>query len=110
MQSLPGGDVGIDGMAPLVADLKERHPFLTDAEAVRIARAYGTRARVWLGDAKERGDLGRDFGAGLSKAEVDYLVSAEWASTADDVLWRRTKLGLRMDPAQQVALADYLGG
>jgi glycerol-3-phosphate dehydrogenase len=107
---LPGGDVGIDGMAPLVADLRAKHPFLSEPEAHRIASAYGARAHVWLGDAKDRVDLGRDFGHGLSQAEVDYLVSAEWAQTAEDVLWRRTKLGLRLDAPQQAALADYLGG
>jgi len=98
------------GIARLAVDLREAHPFLTQEEATQIARAYGTRAHVWLGDATKREGLGRDFGHGLSQAEIDYLVSAEWAQTAEDVLWRRTKLGLRLDAPQQAVLADYLDG
>jgi glycerol-3-phosphate dehydrogenase len=100
---LPGGDFPIDGAAALKADLRARHRFLSEADADRIARAYGTRAFDWLDD-----DQGRGFGAGLSEAEVEYLRREEWARTAEDVLWRRTKLGLRLDPAQQSALAAYL--
>ena len=108
-QPLPGGDFAVDGIEDLVAKLLEHHPFLAGDEALRIARAYGTRAHIWLGDAKQRGDLGRDFGHGLSQAEVDYLREHEWAVSAEDVLWRRTKIGLRLSPAQQAALVDYLG-
>lgn len=100
-QPLPGGDFPVDGVAALTAEIALRFPTV-DAE--RIARAYGTRAFRWLGD-----DLGRDFGAGLSQAEVDYLRAEEWACTAEDVLWRRTKLGLRLDAAQAAELAEYLG-
>jgi glycerol-3-phosphate dehydrogenase len=105
---LPGGDFPADGAAALREDLCARHPFLTEAEADRIARGYGTRARRWLGDARQRSDLGRDFGHGLSEREVDYLCREEWARTAEDILWRRTKLGLRLDPVQQDALAEHL--
>jgi glycerol-3-phosphate dehydrogenase len=105
---LPGGDFPVDGIGAIVAQLQKRHPFLGDGVALRVARAYGTRAFAWLGDARVRGDLGRDFGGGLSQAEVDYLRRAEWAQTAADVLWRRTKLGLRLSAAQQATLADYL--
>jgi glycerol-3-phosphate dehydrogenase len=105
---LPGGDFAVDGVRELAAQLQALHPFLTDHEALRIARAYGTRAHDWLGDAKDRADVGIDFGAGLSQAEVDYLRRVEWARTAEDVLWRRTKMGLRLDAAQVAGLADYL--
>lgn len=107
-QPLPGGDFPADGLPAIKAELARRHPFLTGPEVDRIARAYGTRARAWLGEARSREDLGRQFGAGLSAAEVAYLRQAEWARTAEDILWRRTKLGLRLDAAQQVKLAEYL--
>jgi glycerol-3-phosphate dehydrogenase len=108
-QSLPGGDFAVGGIEDLAPGLKADYPFLDEFETLRIAHSYGTRARIWLGKAKERGDLGRDFGHGLSQAEVDYLRDHEWAQTADDVLWRRSKLGLRLAPAQARALDDYLG-
>ena len=108
-QPLPGGDFATSGIGDLVADLRADHPFLAENEALRIARAYGTRASVWLGEAKERVDLGRDFGEGLSQAEVDYLRCHEWALTVEDVLWRRSKLGLRLDASQQDELKNYLG-
>jgi glycerol-3-phosphate dehydrogenase len=76
--------------------------------AARLAAAYGTCAWTWLGDATEFTSLGRHFGAGLTAAEVDYCAEHEWAQTADDVLWRRTKLGLRMTVAQRVGLEQYL--
>ncbi|HOB12828.1 MAG TPA: glycerol-3-phosphate dehydrogenase [Novosphingobium sp.] len=100
---LPGGDFAVDGLEPLKSALGREFPFLTPNQADRIARAYGTRARVWLAR-----DQGRDFGAGLSQAEVDYLVAEEWATTAEDILWRRTKLGLRLNAGEQAELAAYL--
>jgi hypothetical protein len=74
-----------------------------------MARAYGLDAIVWLGEAKSRADLGRDFGCGLSEAEVRHLRDTEWARTAEDVLWRRTKLGLHMDEGQQAAMQGLYG-
>jgi glycerol-3-phosphate dehydrogenase len=109
-EALPGGDFPRDAAGLLVAELLAEYPFLDKAEATRLARAYGLDAVVWLGEAKSRADLGRDFGSGLSEAEVAYLREAEWAVTADDVLWRRTKLGLHMDDGQQAALREYMGG
>ena len=107
---LPGGDFAIDGAGALAASYRSRHPFLAEAEAERIVRAYGLLAGEWLGGARTRDDLGADFGHGLSEAEVDYLVRREWAVSADDVLWRRSKLGLRLAPAQVAALSAYLAG
>ncbi len=107
-QPLPGGDFPVDGVAALEAQLTTRYPFLDPASIDRIVKAYGTRAFRWLGDAPGWQALGRDFGAGLSAAEVDYLVAEEWAQSADDVLWRRSKLGLRLTPEQRDALTDYL--
>jgi glycerol-3-phosphate dehydrogenase len=105
---LPGGDFPADGLPALKASLAAAHPFLAERDVDRIARAYGTRAERWLGDAKAWDDLGRHFGAGLSEAEVNYLRHEEWASEAEDILWRRTKLGLRLTAAEQDALAQYL--
>ncbi|MEQ1497738.1 MAG: glycerol-3-phosphate dehydrogenase [Novosphingobium sp.] len=107
---LPGGDFPIDGLEALKADLAAAYRFLGEGDVDRISRAYGTRARVWLGDAQGWQALGRNFGAGLTKAEVDYLCAHEWAHHAEDVLWRRTKLGLRLNKAEQADLTEYLGG
>lgn len=109
LRALPGGDFGMEELPLLKADLARRYPFLGEVQTDRLARAYGTRAERWLGAAQGWADLGRDFGAGLSQAEVDYLRAEEWALTAEDMLWRRTKLGLRLSAAQQAELADYLG-
>lgn len=109
-QPLPGGDFPVEGLEALKAALAADYSFLAEADVDRIARAYGTRARHWLGDAQGWQALGRLFGAGLTQAEVDYLGAHEWAVSAEDVLWRRTKLGLRLNAAQRAALAEYLGG
>jgi len=108
-EPLPGGDFPRDAASLLVGELLAEYPFLDKHEATRLARAYGLDAITWLGEAKSRADLGRDFGCGLSEAEVRHLREVEWAVTADDVLWRRTKLGLHMDEAGQAALKEYMG-
>ena len=81
-------------------DLARRYPFLSDATSRRLVRAYGTLAADMLGDARGAADLGRCFGADLTEREVDWLMRTEWARTADDVLWRRSKLGLRFNAAE----------
>ena len=91
---LPGGDFATDGAAALRADYKLTHPFLPAATVDRITRAYGTDARQWLKDAEDWDALGGEIAHGLSVAEVEWLVTREWARSADDILWRRTKLGL----------------
>jgi glycerol-3-phosphate dehydrogenase len=90
----------VDGAAPLAAELRAAHPFLTEAWAMRLVRAYGTEARAVLDGARAAADLGQDFGATLTEAEVRWLVGREWARDAQDVVWRRTKLGLRMTPEE----------
>ncbi len=107
---LPGGEFGPLEFADEVARLMEDFPFLPGPLATRLTRLYGTRARRFLGRARALGDLGRDFGAGLHEAEVRYLVSREWAREADDILWRRTRLGLHMRPEEREALGAYLAG
>ena len=106
--TLPGGDFATDGFEARVAALSARAPWLAVETARRLVRAYGTDAGAIIGDAAGPADLGRDFGAGLTEAEVRHLMRAEWARTADDVLWRRSKLGLRLDDAQKAALAAFM--
>ena len=95
----------MQGFAALSDRTRQLYPFLPEATVGRLARAYGTRVTRILGGAKSLADLGRTFGADLSEAEVRYLAQAEWAGTAEDVLWRRSKLGLRFS-AEQVAELD----
>ena len=106
---LPGGDMPVDGAAPMAEALQAAHPFLTPRWALRLVRAYGTLAAEMLDGATAAADLGRDFGATLTEREVEWLIAREWARTADDVVWRRTKLGLRMDEGQRAALGDWMG-
>ena len=106
--SLPGGDFPTDGIETVCADLARRYPFLAAPTARRLVRAYGTLAGEMLGDARSSADLGRVFGADLTQREVDWLVRHEWARTAQDVLWRRSKLGLRFTASRTEALAGYL--
>ncbi|ODT58208.1 MULTISPECIES: glycerol-3-phosphate dehydrogenase [Paracoccus] len=107
-QALPGGDFPVDGVADLVAGLRRDHPFLTDPWALRLVRAYGTEARGILAGARIAADLGVDFGATLSEAEVVWLMDHEYARCADDVIWRRTKLGLRLTVDQVAALDAWI--
>lgn len=105
---LPGGDFAREGLADLIAGLRRDYPFLAAGDADRIGRAYGTCARDWLGGARGWSDLGRDFGHGLSEVEVDYLARREWAVSAEDILWRRSKLGLGLDAGQVTTLERWL--
>lgn len=105
---LPGGDFPVDGVAEQIAGLRASYPFLTDRWALRLVRAYGTDAHTLLGQATEAEDLGEDFGATLTAAEVAWQMDREWARRAEDVLWRRTKLGLRLDEAQVERLDAWM--
>ncbi len=107
-EKLPGGQFAVDGFLAELSQLLCKYDFLTPAHGTRLLRAYGTRCREILGTAKSLKDLGHDFGGTLTEAEVKYLKRAEWALTADDILWRRSKLGLRLSKEQAAALADYL--
>ena len=107
---LPGGDFPADGYEAQVRKLKDAYPFLELAHARRLVRLYGTRAARLLGLSRSVSDLGRCFGADLYEAEVRYLVAEEWAMTAQDVLWRRTKRGLRLSKAEVGALDEFMKG
>ena len=100
--ALPGGDFPVDGVGALVDDLRARHPRLSARDALRLVRTHGTEAALILSDPP-----GHDFGAGLTEAELRWFATREFATCAEDVLWRRTKLGLRMDGAQQQAVQDW---
>jgi glycerol-3-phosphate dehydrogenase len=105
---LPGGDFAFDGVAALIAETRRSWPFLSDAHARRLVLAYGTRVDRILRSANQIEDLGPAFGADLTAAEVRYLMDHEWAQTADDVLWRRSKLGLRVAPEARTRLAKFM--
>lgn len=105
---LPGGDFPPEGFDDEVARLARDYVFLPPALARRLTRLYGTRARTMLGNAASLENLGRCFGANLYEAEVRYLMDCEWARTAEDVLWRRTKLGLRLTPLEAGELDLYM--
>jgi glycerol-3-phosphate dehydrogenase len=105
---MPGGDFPVDGVAALTAALKRDYPFLSDYWAGRLIRAYGTEARVILGDAKSAADLGRDFGATLTEAETRWLITREYARSGTDIIWRRSKLGLRMTPEEITTLEAFV--
>jgi len=107
-EPLPGGDLPDADLPRFIAHSKARWPQLPEILVERLARSYGTRMARVLGPAQRTEELGRDFGAGLSQAEVAYLVRSEWARTAEDILRRRTRLGLRMSPSAFHELQDAL--
>jgi glycerol-3-phosphate dehydrogenase len=106
--NLPGGDFAYDGIAVLVERTVSRWPFLRREHAERLVGAYGTRVDQILRDARRPEDLGGWLGADLTAAEVRYLIAKEAAQTADDVLWRRSKLGLRLSQNERAALDQFM--
>ena len=110
---LPGGDIPVSrkpeaDFERFIAHTQTRWPFLPAQTTRRLARAYGTRVANILGNAKSLADLGENFGGDLTRAEVDYLCQYEWAMTAEDILWRRSKLGLHLPKDTAVKLDAYL--
>ncbi len=105
---LPGGEFSHDGIEALIAKTRRSRPFLSEQFARRLVRAYGTRVERILGPARRLADLGPCLGADLTAAEVRYLMEREWARTEDDVLWRRSKLGLRFSPEERERLAKFM--
>jgi glycerol-3-phosphate dehydrogenase len=105
---LPGGDFAWDRFDWEVVEVRDRWRFLTEAQALRLVGAYGKRVADILGEAKSRADLGASFGEELTEAEIRYLVTKEWARFPDDILWRRTKLGLTMSAEDRERLAAFM--
>ncbi|MEA3390936.1 glycerol-3-phosphate dehydrogenase [Sphingobium sp. CCH11-B1] len=105
---LPGGDFAMTGVAGLIEDLIAAYPFVQHDWASRLITSYGTLAWKVLGDARTLPDCGTHFSHGLTAREVDYLIDREWARQTDDILWRRSKLGLRLSAAEVENLDAYL--
>jgi glycerol-3-phosphate dehydrogenase len=106
---LPGGDIQAPDFQTYAFELAKRHAALPPEMIGRLARTYGSRTEAVLDGVSSVADLGEHFGAGLYAREVDYLVSREWAGTAEDVLFRRTKLGLHLDESAADRVNAYLG-
>jgi glycerol-3-phosphate dehydrogenase len=106
--TLPGGDFPATGFDALLAKHMAMYPKVGPVVLRRLTRAYGTKVPLVLGDGQRAGDFGTLFGGTLTGAEVDYLMDHEWARTAEDVLWRRTKQGLRFSEDEKAKLAAYM--
>ncbi|HVY00134.1 MAG TPA: glycerol-3-phosphate dehydrogenase [Pseudorhodoplanes sp.] len=107
---LPGGDFPHTGVEALVSKSQRQWPFLAESHVRRLVRAYGTRIGMVINGAGRLSDLGANFGADLTEAEVRYLMQHEWARDADDVLWRRSKLGLHVTAEDKARLAAFMAG
>jgi glycerol-3-phosphate dehydrogenase len=105
---LPGGDFAWDALDAQVAQAQQSWPFLQADHARRLVQAYGTRVARVLGSAKTQEELGTRFGADLTEVEVRYLMQYEWAENSDDVLWRRSKLGLLFSDGEKQALSRFM--
>ena len=106
--ALPGGDFPVGDVDRLITELCAAYPFLDRKWAQRLIRAYGTDAQNMLGTAQTTSHLGQGFGATLTEREVAWLMRHEYARTADDVVWRRSKLGLRLSDDQIATLETWM--
>ncbi|MGJ8524796.1 Aerobic glycerol-3-phosphate dehydrogenase [Halomonadaceae bacterium LMG 33818] len=102
---MPGGD--IPDRDTYIRQLKQRAPWLDDITATRFATSYGRLCEKFLKPTRE--EMGEAFGAGMTAAEIDYLIDHEWAREKEDVIWRRTKMKLHLTDQQQARIADYVG-
>lgn len=105
---LPGGDVEGTDFNTFLTNFRAQYAWLPGDLASRLARSYGTIARDIIGNAETLAGLGEEIFSGFFEAELDYLCAREWAETKEDVLWRRTKLGLQVSPRDVARLAEYL--
>ncbi|ARW11703.1 glycerol-3-phosphate dehydrogenase [Acetobacter ascendens] len=106
---LPGGDLGDGGFDQALARLRRTAPWLPEGLAWRLMRNYGSRTYEIIGEANSMQDMGDVLGGDLTSREVDYLISREWARSAEDVLWRRSKLGLHLNDAEKANVEAYVG-
>lgn len=109
-ESLPGGDIPGGDFEAFLADVRRRWPWLPAALSWRLARNYGRDIEAIVGEATRIDDLGPCFGADLYQAELVHLREREWARTAADVVWRRTRLGLRLNAAEIDAIEHWFEG
>lgn len=107
--TLPGGAIAHDAVEAKIAELQRRYSFLKPQNVRRLFRAYGTEVENIFGAAQFAADLGQTFGP-VTEKEIAHLRDNEWVVTADDLLWRRSKLGLHMKPEEQEALRVYMEG
>lgn len=105
---LPGGDFAVDGFETLVTRLRSDFAFLSDFWARRLARAYGTESWDVMAGATDTAEMGQLFGATLTEREVRWLMKNEYARTAEDIIWRRNKLGLRLTKEEVTALETFM--
>ena len=105
---LPGGDFAVDGLSELISDLLTAFPFLNAKWAMRLVKAYGKETFEMLGSVRNEEELGINFGATLTQKEVEWLLKEEFATSAEDILWRRSKLGLRFNELQVKTLQDWI--
>jgi glycerol-3-phosphate dehydrogenase len=105
---LPGGDFPVGNVDALADQLIVAHPWLPQPLASRLARSYGTASLGMLAGKESLASLGQQFGAGLSEVELRHMVEHEWARTAEDVLWRRSKLGLLLSQPERDAVQHWL--
>jgi len=105
---LTGGDFHVDDFENLVSKVCSKYPCIDNPLAHRLVRSYGTRVWQILDGVKSKTDLGIEFGGTLTEREVTYLIDYEWAQTADDILWRRSKLGIRLSKEQISSLEEWI--
>jgi len=105
---LPGGDIGSIGFDEFLTSLETKYPWMDKPNLTRMARAYGSKIAAVIGDASSQKDMGETFGGGLTQREAKYLIANEWAKTAEDILWRRTKCGLHMSKKQRTKFKDWI--
>ena len=106
--ALPGGDIGTHNYAAWCQSIQRQYHWLPSPLVERLANAYGTRIHGLLQQCHAISDLGMDFGTGLYQKEVEFLLETEWARCADDILWRRSKLGLYLNPDQVTTLEQFV--
>ena len=104
---LPGGDLIDSDFTLFTSDMRKRYPNMDSALLRRLCHGYGTRITLLLGDGTTPPDMGQHFGAGLYEIEARYLINHEWATSADDIMWRRSKLGLHMSEEERAGFTDW---
>ena len=105
---LPGGDFALAQKDEMIAQFRWDFPFLDEMQVHRMFKAYGTQATEMLKGVTSVKQMGKAFGAGLTEIEVNWLMDHEWAQTAEDIVWRRTKLGLRLTKRQITTLDTWM--